>query len=296
MGICALTEVESTLEIVRQILTMYDPGIFLKELIVATPNRHIAEKLENRDSRIIIILEEKREGKAPALRKILQRATGDILVQASADIKLGPRSIQQLVHALASNETWGAVDSHVELLNYDIRLADRISTLLWEIHNEMLERLDREGRLGHLAGDLFAVRRDLITKIPDTINDDAYIALQVQRKGYAVRRAQNALVWILGPRNPADYVSQRSRILLGHLKLIKEVGTMPTTFEFTLLRRPLRNLRVLNWVLLKLGSSYVPTLLAGMLLELVSFQMAVVQLFTRGNYRPWRIAHSTKRV
>lgn len=275
---------------------MYDPGLFLKELIVATPNRCIAEKLENRDSRLIVILEGKREGKAPALRKILQRATGDILVQASADIKLGPHSIPQLIHALASNETWGAVDSHVELVNGEKRLADRMSILLWEVHNEMLDWLDSEGRLGHLAGDLFAVRRDLITKIPNTINDDAYIALQVQRKGYAVRRVHNALVWILGPRNPADYVSQRSRILLGHLKLIKEIGRMPTTFEFTLVRRPLRNLRVLNRVLMRLGPSYLPTFFATMLLEFVSFQTAVVQLFTRSKYRPWRIAHSTKRV
>ncbi len=275
---------------------MYDPGLSLRELIVATPNKTLATALENRDKRLVVVFEEEREGKASALNKILQRATGDILVLASADIKLGRNSIPKLVHALSNNDSWGAVDSQVETVNGDTRLMDRVSTLIWEVHNEMLDQLDSDGRLGHVAGDLLAVRRDLLDKIPNTINDDAYIALNIQRQGYAVHRVQNALVWVAGPRNPVDYVFQRSRILQGHLQLIKDFRAMPTTFEFTLMRKPLRNLMVLNRVLLRFGPSYLPSLFAAFFLEFVSFQAAILQLFTRRNYRPWRVVASTKRV
>jgi cellulose synthase/poly-beta-1,6-N-acetylglucosamine synthase-like glycosyltransferase len=296
VGICAVTEVENTLQLVGQILTMQTPNLSLEELIVATPNLTLASKLDSPDHRLTIILEKEREGKASALRKILRRATGDILVLASSDIKLGVHSIGYLVNALASHETWGAVDSHVEVINGETHFIDRVSILLWEVHNETLDLLDDEGRLGHVAGDLLAVKRDLLSEIPNVINDDAYIALSIQRKGFLVRRVKNALVWIMGPRNPADYVAQRSRVLQGHLQTIRDLRVMPTTFEFTLVWNPLRNIRILRLVLSRLGASYMPTLFTALILELVSFQAALLRMILRRKYGPWRIVESTKRV
>lgn len=296
VGICAVTEVENTLQLVGQILTMQTPNLSLEELIVATPNLTLASKLDSPDHRLTIILEKEREGKASALRKILRRATGDILVLASSDIKLGVHSIGNLVNALASHETWGAVDSHVEVINGETHFIDRVSILLWEVHNETLDLLDDEGRLGHVAGDLLAVKRDLLSEIPNVINDDAYIALSIQRKGFLVRRVKNALVWIMGPRNPADYVAQRSRVLQGHLQTIRDLRVMPTTFEFTLVWNPLRNIRILRLVLSRLGASYMPTLFTALILELVSFQAALLRMILRRKYGPWRIVESTKRV
>jgi cellulose synthase/poly-beta-1,6-N-acetylglucosamine synthase-like glycosyltransferase len=296
VGICAVTEVESTLQLVGQILTTHTANLSLEELIVATPNRTLADKLVIPDHRLSIIFEKKREGKASALRKILNQATGDILVLASADIKLGVQSLGNLVNALASHETWGAVDSQVEVANGETELMDRVSILLWEVHNETLNLLDEEGRLGHIAGDLLAVKRELLEEIPNIINDDAYIALSIQRKGFLVRRVKNALVWIKGPRNPADYVAQRSRVLQGHLQTIRDLRIMPTTFEFTLVGNPLRNTRILKLVLSRLGPSYVPTLFTALFLEFVSFQTALFRMVLRRKYGPWRIIESTKRV
>jgi cellulose synthase/poly-beta-1,6-N-acetylglucosamine synthase-like glycosyltransferase len=275
---------------------MHNPNLSLEELIVATPNSTLAKRLDSPDHRLTVILEKKREGKASALRKILRQATGDVLVLASSDIRLGVHSIGNLVNALAAHETWGAVDSHVEVTNGETRLMDRVSILLWEVHNETLDMLDAEERLGHLAGDLLAFKRKLLDQIPDMINDDANMALSIQRKGFLVRRVKNALVWITGPRNPADYVAQRSRILQGHLQTIQHLRVMPTTFEFTLVWNPLRNLRILKLVMARLGVSYVPTLYTAMLLELVSFQAAILRLTLRRKYGPWRVVESTKRV
>jgi cellulose synthase/poly-beta-1,6-N-acetylglucosamine synthase-like glycosyltransferase len=294
VGICAVTEVENTIQLVSQILTTHDPNLPLGQLIVATPNPVLARKLDFPDHRLIIIQEKKREGKISALRKILKQATGDILVFASADIKLGVHSLGNLVNALTSHETWGAVDSHVEVINEETHLMDRISILLWEVHNETLDQLDGNGRLAHLAGDLWAVRREMIEEIPDTINDDAYLALMIQRNGRAIHRVGNSLVWIAGPSSPADYVAQRSRILLGHFHLIRDFRAVPTTFEFTLPLTPRRNLKTLVAIIRKLGPSYLTYLFVAAFLELVSFQVAMLSLVTRRKPRAWRIAHSTK--
>jgi cellulose synthase/poly-beta-1,6-N-acetylglucosamine synthase-like glycosyltransferase len=294
IGICAVTEIENTLRLIGQILAASDPGISIKELVVATPNRHLARELEGLDKRLVVVLEDKREGKAMAINRIIRRTSGDILTLVSADVKLARTSIPRLVQSLAENGSWGAVDSKVELVNGDARLMDRICTLLWEVHNEILDQLDGVDRLGHVAGDLWAVRRDLIGEIPNTINDDAYLALMIQRKGRAIHRVGNSVVWIAGPRSPADYVAQRSRILLGHFHLIRDFKAVPTTFEFTLPLRLGRNVRTLTETVRKLGPSYFTSLFVGSFLELISTQVALVSLLTRRKTRPWRIAHTTK--
>ena len=296
VGVCALTELENTLRLVGQILTVCDNDLLLKEIIVATPNRILAQRLEKYDTRVVVILEARREGKISALRAIFERATGDILVIASADILLGRHSITKLVRTLGANENVGAVDSSVELVNGESRLVDRVSNLLWELHNSTLEQLDLEGKLGHVAGDLMAVRRSLITELPNTINDDAYMALEIKRRGFSVRRVRSAPVWIAGPGNPADYVFQRSRVLRGHLQLLNLFGTIPTTFEFTLITRPLKNVKLLKRVMVRFGPSYLAAFFTAFLLELVSFGAAIFPQITRRKMAPWRIVRSTKKV
>src|SRR5713101_2576217 len=296
IGICAVTEIENTLRLAGQILAASDHSLRIKELVVATPNRYLARELEGLDKRLVVVLEKKREGKAIAINHIIRKATGDILVLASADMKLGRDSISRLVQSLANNDSWGAVDSRVELVNGDAKLMDRVCTLLWEVHNEILDQLDGDARLGHVAGDLWAVRRDLIGEIPNTINDDAYLALTIKRKGRAIHRVGNSLVWIAGPRSPADYVAQRSRILLGHFQLIRDFKAVPTTFEFTLPVRLGRNVKTLTETVRKLGPSYLMALFVASFLELVSVQVALVSLLTLRKPRPWRIVHTTKMV
>src|SRR6266851_465060 len=196
VGICATTELENTLRLTDQILNLNDRRMNLIEVLVATPNHQLATELAERDPRVVVLLEKKREGKTSALNKIIAHASGDILVLASADIKIARNTIPKLVEGLIDNQEWGAVDSNVELVNGDRLLMDRIGNILWDTHNATLDELDGEDRLGQVAGDLVAFRRDLVEQLPSVINDDAYLALRVQEKGFQVKRVQDALVWI----------------------------------------------------------------------------------------------------
>jgi poly-beta-1,6-N-acetyl-D-glucosamine synthase len=296
VGICATVELESTMQLVNQILNLDDDGIDVAEVIVATPNPLLAENLTGPDARVITIQEERREGKVSALNKIIERASGDVLVLASADIKIAKSTLPRLVHGLVSGPERGAVDSQVELVNGDRLLMDRVSNLLWDIHNSTLDLLDGSDRLGHVAGDLLAVRRELVSALPMVINDDAYLAMKVREKGLLVKRVPNALVWICGPRNAADYVRQRSRVLSGHLQLIEILGRLPSTFEFEVARQPRRSLRILVGGVSRQGpSSLWPMFVAGFL-ELVSFGVAILSRLVMRRLKPWRIVHSTKKL
>jgi cellulose synthase/poly-beta-1,6-N-acetylglucosamine synthase-like glycosyltransferase len=296
VGICATTELENTLRLTDQILELSHRRMKLLEILVATPNHQLASELSERDPRVVVLLEKKREGKASALNKIIRQASGDILVLASADIKIARNSIPRLVEGLIDNREWGAVDSNVELINGDRLIMDRVSNILWDTHNATLDELDGQDRLGQVAGDLVAVRRDLVEQLPSVINDDAYLALRVQEKGFRVKRVQDALVWIAGPRTPTDYVYQRSRVLQGHLQLIRRFGKMPTTFEFQFLSKPRRNLKLLVRTVARLGPSHLLPLIMAGFLELISFQVAVMYSLTKKNQKPWRLVESTKKI
>ncbi len=296
VGICATTELENTLRLTDQILDLNEQRMKLLEVLVATPNHQLARELAERDPRVVVLLEKEREGKASALNRIIRHASGDILVLASADIKIARNTIPKLVEGLMDNREWGGTDSNVELVNGDRLLMDRVSNILWDTHNATLDELDGRNRLGQVAGDLVAVRRELVEQLPSVINDDAYLALRVQQKGFQVKRVQDALVWIAGPRTPTDYVYQRSRVLQGHLQLIKRFGKMPTTFEFQILWRPRRYLRLLVKTVARLGASHLLPLITAGFLELLSFQVAIVSALTKQNKKPWRIVESTKQI
>src|SRR5260370_20662912 len=100
VGICATTELENALRLTDQILDLNDRRIHITEILVATPNRRLATALSERDNRVAVLFEEKREGKASALNKIVQHASGDILVLACADIKIARNAIPKLVEDL----------------------------------------------------------------------------------------------------------------------------------------------------------------------------------------------------
>jgi cellulose synthase/poly-beta-1,6-N-acetylglucosamine synthase-like glycosyltransferase len=296
VGICATTELENALLLADQILRLNDLRINLLEVIIATPNKLLVRELTQRDPRLVPLYERRREGKSSALNKIIRHASGDILVLASADIRIARNTIPRLVEGLVENQEWGAVDSNVELVNGDKTVMDRIGNILWDTHNATLDKLDSQGRLGQVAGDLLAVRRDLIDQLPDVINDDAYIALRVRQRGFQVKRVHDAMVWIAAPRTPVDYLLQRSRILRGHLQLIKMFGKMPTTFEFQVLWNPKRYLEILVKAVGRLGPRYLmPLALAGFL-EFLSFQVGVIYSLTKHGHEPWRIIDSTKQI
>ena len=295
VGICATVELENTLLLVKQILDIKDPLMTVTEVIVATPNRSLAQRLRRRESRLTVLLEEKREGKFSALNKIIGYATGSILVFLSADIRMARDAIPRLVKGLAYHDDWGLVDSRVQMAAGDALLMDKINGLLWSIHNATLDDLDNEEKLAH-AGDMLAVRRELVDSIPNITNDDAHMALEVRRKGFKVKRVPKSLVWITGPRSPTDYILQRRRILRGHFELVRDYGAMPTTFEFSIRSRPLRSAKLLFKTLSRLGPSFIPALMVAGLLELFSLQMAILGALYQKEHKPWKLALTTKCV
>jgi len=295
VGICAYTELDSTLRLVDEALAVHSPRFNVEEVIVATPNRAIVQQLKGKDPRVRVIAEERREGKVTALRKVLKAATSEIFIHISADVRLQPDAIPNLVQDLVDDPGCGAVVSHIKLVNRG-GIVDRASVLIFTLFNNMNQMLNEEGKLGML-GDVYALRREAATVPPaDVINEDAFIGLALRDMGYHIHKSKRAVVWIAGPRTPTDYIFQRTRILFGHLQLIGEHKEFPTTFEVTTPKSPVRNLKVLGKTLGELGPAYVPALGLAVILEVMCLGLAGASRAFHTSYKQWRVIQSTKQI
>jgi len=296
LGICVLTEKMGALQIVEKAIK---EGV--DEIILLTPNLHIihflAEKVSDKETNIHFILEPKRRGKSVAVNEILSHASGDLIVMASADVRLAEGAIKNLVRKMLSDPDIGAVDSNVSLMNSRNSISNRIAHITWLLHNLTMAKLNCEERLGHIAGDLYCIRRGIVQKIPDDIiNDDAYIAMSIRLKGFKVARCKEAKCYILGPQNPIDYLLQRSRVIRGHFQLLHYLKRFPTVLEFLIFKDIHKMFSIIGEAVKHLKPSEILLFFIAILLEAMAVIMASIKSFLRNNESIWTIVNSTKEL
>jgi poly-beta-1,6-N-acetyl-D-glucosamine synthase len=166
-----------------------------------------------RDSRIRLLTQERREGKASAINLFLRQARGDVIVLESADTLPAPETFACLL-APFSDPTVGMtgarprpVDSRHTIMGYS-------SHFLWSMHHTLALHRPK-------LGELVAFRR-VVGRIPtDTAVDEAAIEAAITRSGYAIRYASDAIVFNKGPESLRDYLVQRRRIIAGHKHLAR---------------------------------------------------------------------------
>lgn len=170
------------------------------------------------DPRLQVILEPTRTGKTSAFNIVLATYRGDFLVSLPGDVIPDLGSIAQLVESF--DDGIGIVGGLPIPTNGSETLMDRVAQLAWSYHNEALLRLERKNRLGHVSGEIFAIRRGLVERLrPGTVLDDAAIALSVLQSGYRIAIEPRATVRISGARTAKDFMIQRRRNIVGHRQL-----------------------------------------------------------------------------
>jgi cellulose synthase/poly-beta-1,6-N-acetylglucosamine synthase-like glycosyltransferase len=291
VGICANTEVDSTVRLVNSSLN--GPNGQNTKVLVVTPNENLARILDGRDTRVRVIKEENRDGKTVAMNRLLGNIPRGIVVYASADIEVNDGAVNAIAKELARTPETGALIARVRTVNEGEGVMGLVGSLLWGLFNAISKDMEVRKELAQ-ANDLYAFRRELIGSIPEgTINDDTFIATTIRRKGYLVRVAE-VNVAISGPRRPLEYIAQRSRIIMGHLQTIRRQKVLPTVFEFSILMSPYRCLDVLARTLAARGTRVLGIAIVAAELELISWLGALTLSVLRKDVSSWRPVLGTK--
>ena len=207
----------------------------------------IAEGFARTDSRIRVIIEVDRRGKAGALNQILRVAEGAQLVLLNADAVAADGSVGALLDRARESAPPYAVMGRPTLPEEGPGPLSRMLEFQWRLHHELHWETLGRGDGNHLSDELLLVSRPGILTIPEqTINDGSYIGAWMSAHGGAMLYAPDARVLIDVPRRFRDHLTQRRRIRVGHADVARFAGIAPTTFPAFALHHPGRALRVLR--------------------------------------------------
>lgn len=237
---------------------------------------HDVEEFEKRDKRFHLIVEPERRGKPSAINKMIQQMNGDALLLMSGDVRLPQNEfVEHMVNQLHDNVA--VVSCRPKPVNNIHTITGQMSNSMWGLHDKTLSAQNSNRLHGH-AGEAFVIKKEAVETIPTQIvNDDAYMVLRAQQKGFEVAYDRESIVLNRSPENIAEMMRQRARIINGHNQLKKILGVSPDVLSFIIVKRPLLAFKIIEQEVReeqKSGRFKSRSFLALITLEIISHVMA----------------------
>jgi len=228
IGIMAYNEEKNIGRTLQALLDQKSSTCVIDEIIVVASGctdstEAVVQEFCARDSRIKLLSQPRREGKASAVNLFVSQARCDVLVSATADTVPEPTTIQRLLEPFADPEV-GMTGGHPVPVNDPRTFMGFAVHLLWELHHQIALRDPK-------LGELTAFRR-VFRRIPfDSAVDEANMEPLIRGQGYQLRYVPNAIVRNRGPSTASDFLKQRRRIYAGHLRMCHQQGYSVSTMS-----------------------------------------------------------------
>lgn len=189
---------------------------------------------------VVVLHDSQRGGKAAALNRGAAVARGEILVFSDSNALYDKGALKALAASFLDPSVGAVSGSKSVKIRNASRMDDtgfgKSEGFYWRYEN--LIRLS-ESRLGTTVasvGEMFAIRRDVFRPLPaGVVNDDAYLTLDVLRRGLNVRYAPDARSEELASLSVADERMRRRRIAAGRWRLLSDLKLWPIRRPFVLL-------------------------------------------------------------
>jgi len=260
---------------------------YIDEIVVVSSGstdrtNEIVREYKNKDSRIRLLVQPLRMGKAHAINDFLPIAKGDIAIIESSDTVTEPYTIEEMIKKFNDMEI-GMCGVHPVPTNKRKGIIGYSVHRLWELHHLMA--LDHPK-----CGEMIAFR-NLVSRIPKyTSVDEAAIEGILKKEGFKLAYAEKAILHNKGPETLQDFIKQRRRISSGHRHLEASMGHKVYTQSPG---------NVLGYVLRtqKWNPKHVIYMSLLMLVEAYSRLMGMVDFYLRDkNPFVWDISKSTKHM
>jgi poly-beta-1,6-N-acetyl-D-glucosamine synthase len=236
VGIMAYNEEANIADAIGTILDKQLTAGRIAELIVVASGCKdqtvpIVKEIAVRDSRVRVIEQERREGKASAINLFIEAATAPVLLMVSADVLVEDGTIDALLRHFEDPGV-GMVGGHPIPVNPETTFLGHAVHLQWRLH-------DRIARESPKLGEIVAFR-NVVPSIPtDTAVDEISIQALVTQLGYRLVYEPEAIVYNRGPTTMRDFLRQRRRIHAGHLRIVEQQGYSASTMRATRVFRAL---------------------------------------------------------
>ncbi len=195
----------------------------LLEVIVASDGSTdgTAAILKQHAEQVTAVILDVGRGKAHALNKAVERATGDVLLFLDVRQMVDADAVSQLVSCFADPGV-GAVSGELLLESAPGVTSPTALGVYWKIE-KVIRKLEAEtGSVVGVTGAIYAMRRELYRPIPDsTILDDVLLPMQVVKLGKRVIFQPSAIARDLIFVQKGKEFSRKVRTLTGNYQLLR---------------------------------------------------------------------------
>jgi len=190
-----------------------------------------------RDPRLQVVLKQLSQGKASGLNDAMEQAQGEIVVFTDARQRIEPAAVCLLAENFADPEV-GCVSGELMLGDATGGESSQGLGLYWRIEKQVRELEAASGSMVGATGAIYAVRRELLSRIPQgTILDDVYLPMEVVRQGKRAVFDGRARAWDSPDLGVEREFARKVRTLSGNYQLMQLAPWLlsrrnPLLFEF----------------------------------------------------------------
>lgn len=160
-----------------------------------------------------------RRGKMAAIIHALEKARGNILVFSDANNFFMAYTLKYLVQPFQDKRVGGTTGAK-HIRKEEDSLSSSEGTY-WKYESWIKRNESRFNTCTAAAGEILAVRRNLFPeKLPQVVNDDFYILLNIIKKGYRVAYVPEAESWERVSQSVQDEIKRRARITAGRFQAL----------------------------------------------------------------------------
>jgi len=242
----------------------------------------IVHEFCQRDPKVKLLVQERREGKTSAINLFLKQAKENIVVIESGDTLPRHDTIEHLVKPFA-DPLVGMTGAQKVPVNASDQFIGFLSHLRLRMEHQLCLDLPR-------LGELIAFRKVFEAIPADVAMDEAFVEAFVIQRGQRVYYAPQAVVFNMGPLTVADFIRQRRRNYAGHLHLKHKYAYKVSS---------LNNKHVLWLAAAEVGKAARMIVWIGWAggLELISRGLGAYDYYVRGRkHVVWDMAWSTKKL
>ena len=226
IGIPAYNEEQNIRHLLTALLRQKQDSFVLREIIVVSDGSTDGTEEQVRsvaDLRIRLVSLGQNEGIGPAQNKILDTATGDVLVLLDADVlPVGLNFLEDSIAPFSEDKNIGLVGAD-RVAARSVGVLESFLVYGNELRTQIFKRINNADNVYLCFGTARAFRKSFYRKLrwPRIASEDAYSYLKCQEFGFRFKFAPKAQVLFRLPLTFGDHAKQSNRFRMGRQHLIK---------------------------------------------------------------------------
>ena len=180
--------------------------------------KEFIEKQKN--SKIRLITEKTRKGKAAAVNKALQISEGEIVLITDANAFMESNTLKELMKHFADPKVGGVEGKYILKIQSNHNVSHGES-FFRKLENWIREKETRIDSVFSMVGEISSFRKEIIDKLDENIIAEDYeMSIRIRKNGYKLVHEPNAVVWEYAPGNLKDEIIQKKRRVIGTIQVL----------------------------------------------------------------------------